>query len=247
MKNSFLMLILVINFANAQNSKVLSGKIIVKDGSPSGVLVLNLVTEKETLSNFEGQFKIEGKVDDLLVFQNSNLEYQRKSIDEADFEKGFMVVEMVKKNIQLDEIKIFNYSRMNAVSMGILSTPAKTYTPAQRKLKTATSLDPSFNIGSMAGFGMSLDPLFNAISGRTKMLKKFVAIESVQLRVQRLQNWFSNDYLINDLKINENLLKGFLFYASEDAQVINGLRSKNQFLTSFALIDVAKRYNALQK
>ena len=247
MKNSFLMLILVINFANAQNSKVLSGKIIVKDGSPSGVLVLNLVTEKETLSNFEGQFKIEGKVDDLLVFQNSNLEYQRKSIDEADFEKGFMVVEMTKKNIQLDEIKIFNYSRMNAVSMGILATAAKTYTPAKRKLKTATSLDPSFNIGTMAGFSMSLDPLLNAITGRTKMLKKFVAIESVQLRVVRLEHWFSNDYLINDLKINENLLKGFLFYASEDAQVINGLRSKNQFLTSFALIDVAKRYNEMQK
>lgn len=247
MKNSFLMLILVINFANAQNSKVLSGKIIVKDGSPSGVLVLNLVTEKETLSNFEGQFKIEGKVDDLLVFQISNLEYQRKSIDEVDFEKGFMVVEMTKKNIQLDEIKIFNYSRMNAVSMGILATAAKTYTPAQRKLKTATSLDPSFNIGTMAGFSMSLDPLLNAITGRTKMLKKFVAIESVQLRVVRLEHWFSNDYLINDLKINENLLKGFLFYASEDAQVINGLRSKNQFLTSFALIDVAKRYNEMQK
>ena len=94
---------------------------------------------------------------------------------------------------------------------------------------------------------MSLDPLFNAITGRTKMLKKFVAIESVQLRVKRLENWFSTAYLINDLSINENLVKGFLFYAAEDAKVIDGLRNKNQFLTSFALIDVAKRYNALQK
>lgn len=247
MKNNFLVLVLVINFANAQTSKLLSGKIVVKDGNRNGVLVLNLVTEKEAISDFNGNFKIEAKVDDLLVFQNSNLEYLRKSIDETDFENEFIIVEMTKKNIQLDEIKIFNYSRMNAVSMGILSAPAKIYTPAQRKLKTATSLDPYFNAGSMAGFGMSLDPFFNAITGRTKMLKKFVAIESVQLRVQRLEQWFSDDYLINVLKINEKLLKGFLFYASEDARVIAGLRNKNQFLTSFALIDVAKHYNALQE
>ena len=247
MKNSFLIFVLVINFANAQTSKLLSGKIVVKDGNRNGVLVLNLVTEKETISDFNGNFTIEAKVDDLLVFQNSYLEYLRISIDEADYEKGIIIVEMIKKNIQLDEIKIFNYSRINAVSMGILSKPAKVYTPAQRKLKTANSLDPYFNVGSMAGFGMSLDPLFNAITGRTKMLKKFVAIESVQLRVKRLENWFSTAYLINDLSINENLVKGFLFYAAEDAKVIDGLRNKNQFLTSFTLIDVAKRYNALQK
>jgi hypothetical protein len=99
----------------------------------------------------------------------------------------------------------------------------------------------------MAGFGLSLDPLLNAISGRTKMLKKFVAVERVGLRVQRLETWFDNDYLLQNLKIREDLLMGFLFYAAEDAKVIEGLNNKNKFLTSFALIEVAQKFNSFQK
>lgn len=245
MKNNFLIAIFVLLLTTTFAQKSIQGKIVVKDGISSGILVLNLVSEKETISKIDGTFSIEVKIDDLLVFQSESLEYYRKSIDEDDFKNGYINIEMIKKPIQLEEIKIFNYSRINAVSMGILSKPAKSYTPAERKLKTATSFDPQFNIGTMAGFGLSLDPIFNAISGRTKMLKRFVAVEKVQLRIKRLENWFSNEYFINNLQIKETNLKSFVFYAAEDQKVINGIALKNKIRTSFALIETAKQYNAI--
>ena len=244
----FLIVILLLKLnVYAQNSKKIAGKIIVKEGFISNVLVLNLKTEQETKSDANGSFTIDAQLDDLIVFQSGSLEYLRHSIDNTDFEKEFFEITMTAKPIQLEEVKIFDYSGINAVSMGILSRPAKVYTPAERKLQTATRLYPSLYAGAIAGGSIGLDPLINAITGRTKMLKKFVAMESVQIRVSKLQNWFSDEYAMQTLKISEFRVKGFWFYAAEDAAIIEALQLKNKFLASFALGQVAEKYNSFQK
>ena len=230
----------------AQTSKKITGKIIVKEGFISDVLVLNLKTEQETKSDANGNFTIDAQVDDLIVFQAESLEYLRKSIDETDFEKGFFEIKMTTKPIELQELKIKDFSGINAVSMGILSRPAKVYTNAERKLRTASKTDLELDAGMWAGASLGLDPFFNKISGRTKMLKKFVAMESVQLRVVKLQNWFPDEYVIQSLKVNENKVRGFWFYAAEDADIIEALKLKNKFLTAFALTKVAEKYNSFQ-
>ena len=247
MKTKFFFWLLVFQLSIGQSPKILNGKISVNGGSPAGVLVLNLVTEKETISNFEGKFSIEASPDDLLVFQSNRLEYARKSIDPDDFARGNIQVYLQAKPIELEEIKIFNFSRINAVSMGILSKPAKIYTPAQRKLKTATDLNASFSAGNFPGVSLSLDPLINAITGRTKMLKKYVAIEMVQLRVVQLQKWFSNEYLVDNFKLKEDQLSSFLWYAAEDDQVGKAMNLKNKFLVSFELMKIAENFKNLQK
>ena len=77
---------------------------------------------------------------------------------------------MTSKITQLDEVKV-QKSNIDAVSLGILTKPGKVYTPAERRLKTATGLYASANAGTMMGGSVGLDPLINWISGRTALLK----------------------------------------------------------------------------
>jgi hypothetical protein len=219
--------------AFAQITKLLSGKIIVTDGNPKGVLILNLNSEKETKSDFNGNFTIEAKSEDLLVFQSENLEYLRKSIEDIDVKKGNFTVKMTVKNNQLDEIKIFTYPNINALSLGILTKPAKTYTLAERRLYNATS-----------GGGVML--LMNALNGKTKMLKRYVAFEKIETRTATLIEMFESNFYIKTLSIPEGLVGRFIVFAAEEEAVIKAMRTKNKFLISFELVKVAQKFNKLQ-
>ncbi len=219
-----------------QSEKKIAGQIVCKDVVAQGIRVLNLNTEKEAVSDFEGKFSIMAKPDDLLVFSSNNFDYMRKVIDDGDYRNGAITVTVTPKINQLEEVKINNNPNINAVSLGILSKPAKTYTPAERKLYTATT-----------GNGLvSFDAILNGISGRTKMLKKYVAFEKKQLQVEKIANMFSDEYYVKQLKIDESLIRGFLYYAVEDEKVVEALSQKNKFLVSFALVKVAENFNKLQ-
>ncbi len=247
-KSIFLTALVFCTAANvfSQPEKNIIGKIICAEMIPQGIKILNLVSEKETVSDLQGKFIIMAKPDDLLVFSSNNFDYMRKIVDDDDYKNGTITVTVTPKITQLEEVQINTYPNINAVSLGILSKPAKSYTPAERKLRTASKMYPVLGVGTMMGFSMGLDPVFNAISGRTKMLKKFVISEKAQLKVEKIANMFSDEYYINQLKIKENLVRGFLYYAIEDKDVAEALSQKNKFLVSFALVKVAENFNKLQ-
>src|SRR5436190_12533757 len=106
-KTIFLIILsLLSQFAFCQNEKWIHGKIIVKDATPKGVHIINLVNEKETVSDIRGEFDIEAKIDDLLIFPSDNLDYQRKIIEKEDYNRASITIEMTSKTIQLDEVTI---------------------------------------------------------------------------------------------------------------------------------------------
>lgn len=247
-KNNLLTVVLMLISVGifAQQEKLIEGQIVVKGATSDGIIVLNLVTEKETKTDNDGFFKIAVKPDDLLVFSAVNLDGQRKLIDERDYEKGKIIIEMSAKVEQLREVEVINYSKINAVSLGILSHPAKRYTPAERRLKTATSLDPRANAGMMMGGSVSIDPLLNWISGRTKLLKSELKVERKEFALQKLDDLFDTEFYTQHLKIPEDKIGAFRYYCIEDPEFIETLDSKNKMMSKFVIGMLAIQFNALQ-
>lgn len=221
-----------------QSEKIILGRIVVKNAAPGGVHIINLVNEKEVISNEKGEFKILAKVDDLLVFSSLTLDYQRKIIEIKDYNSGFITMEMTSKINQLDEVEIINYNYLNAVNLGILTKKPKVYTPAERKLKAATASE-------FTGLSMSFDPLLNAISGRTKQLKKELQIERKEFAILKIADLFPNEYLVQKLKIPKDYLKGFQYYCVENKDFISVLKSKNKTLIAFKMSELAAEYKNL--
>ena len=228
-----------------QSEKLISGKIVVKNATPSGVHIINLVNEKEVISDEKGEFKILAKVDDLLVFSSVNLDYQRKIIETNDFSNGFFTMEMTSKINQLDEVEVVYYEKINAVDLGILPKKASEYTPAERRLKTATSLDPTLSIGNMAGGSISLDPLINAISGRTKQLKRELEIERKEFAIKKLTNLYSDEFFVKRMKIAKENVNGFKFFCVENEDFRNTLKSKNKTLLILKMSELSIQYNKI--
>jgi hypothetical protein len=57
-------------FGQMAGEKLLHGKIVVESGHIDGVTIVNLVNEKTTVSDGNGEFFILAKAEDLLVFSS---------------------------------------------------------------------------------------------------------------------------------------------------------------------------------
>lgn len=233
----------VTQFVFSQDEKLFYGKIVVNDATPQGVHIINLMNEKETVSDSKGAFSILAKPDDLLVFSAIHLDYMRKIIEINDYNSAVLMIEMTSKVNQLDEVVVVDYSHLNAESLGI-TNGVKTYTPAERKLKTAGDFKP-IHLLSLLGGSLDVDPILNAINGRTKRLKEEIKIEKKEMYLSKLEEIFEADFYTEKLKIHSDYVDGFKYYILENTDFIAVLNKNNETELSFLMSRLSVEYNNL--
>jgi hypothetical protein len=165
-------------------------------------------------------------------------------LQQADIDKNILNIEIRAAIIELDEVVIQRYDHINAVSLGIVSKNQKTYTPAERKLRTAGEFKPIMLLGLIGG-SMALNPLINKINGRTKRRKKEVLLEKKELNLKYLGLTFEDDYFVNHLKIPLEYVEVFKYYAVENEKIAIILKSKNKLTTELLLGELAIKYNEI--
>ncbi len=212
-----------------RNEKLIQGIIAADDALLSGIDVVNLGNEKVTVTNSKGEFSILAKADDILVFSSKSLEMRRVLIDEDDLKSGTITVNMYPKINELDEV-IVKKSPIEGVS---IIPGQKQYTPAERKLRTATT-------------GI-LDVPLNWMSGRTAMLKKEVVVERKERLLDKVGILYEDKYYIETLKIPEIYIDDFQRYIIEDKEFTAALKVKNRTMMLFLISKLAVNYNAIPK
>ena len=98
------LLLFQLTFGQAIVEKMIHGKIVVASGTIEGVNIVNLVNEKSTTSDSNGDFFILAKAEDLLVFSSVNLEYHRKIIEDDDLKREVVIIKMTSKTTELKEV-----------------------------------------------------------------------------------------------------------------------------------------------
>ncbi|SCY71456.1 hypothetical protein [Flavobacterium caeni] len=233
-KNNILLiaLLLVAQWAFSQTAEpTFYGKIVVDSASVENINVLNSRTQKATVTNAKGEFSMGVKIGDLLILSSFNLETKRKFVRAEDLRGELILLKMTLLANELDEVKV-QQSEITAESLRI-PTATKHYTPAERKVRTATT-------------GL-LDPLFNKLSGRTRMLKKQVLVEKNEKLLLKLDGLYEDKYYTDVLKIPNDYIGGFQYYIVEDPDFARALVDKNKTLTMFYIKKLAVDYVDLIK
>jgi hypothetical protein len=218
----------------------IKGKVVMKEQSAEGIHVLNLVSEKATITNEKGEFSIEANEDDLLVFSAVHLNYWRKSISDNDIKNGFIEVEMTVKEQKLEEVVVTEYTKINAQDLGIINYKPKEYTPAERKLRP-TKMTKTDWIGVLTG-KIPLDPLLYWVTGRTKILKGELEIEKKELLLKKLNEWYENEFYTNQLNIPEEYREGFKVFTIYDEEFINYLNANDTVNGSLCISKLANEF-----
>ena len=150
-----------------------------------------------------------------------NSQFQKRAKSKTDT-LSFLIPQ---NTIQLNEVKIRPNSEINAYSLGIIPKPVKTPTQYERQLLTAGDFKPIHLLGLLGG-SLQVDPIINAISGRTKRLKKYVAIEKQQKYQEYLNDNFQ-EYFTEQLKIDSQDIGSFIIHLCEDKKVMNLIATKS--------------------
>ncbi|WP_235832320.1 carboxypeptidase-like regulatory domain-containing protein [Flavobacterium zhairuonense] len=208
--------------------KEMLGQIFEQSTSVDGVNIVNNTTQVSTISDANGMFSIAVKEGDVLVFSSVNLDPLKHRITAEDLNLDKIQIKMSAKEIELKEVVVNENPSITTENLGIVPHGQKTYTPAERKVYTATST--------------SIDKLLNKISGRTAMLKKEVVIEKKEMLFRKLEYLFEENYYTDRLKIPVDDIKGFQLFCVDDAQFAVSLNTKNKTMSMFLITDLARKY-----
>tara|TARA_R110002126_G_scaffold171312_1_gene320112 strand:+ start:1448 stop:2134 length:687 start_codon:yes stop_codon:yes gene_type:complete len=191
------------------------------DGDVAATHVLNLTSQRATITDENGFFTIPVQMLDTLEF--SAIQYKKKIVvvSTAILDSKFISVGLEDALTELDEVTVTPYSLSGnlladlstldldpivaASTLGLPNAYVKIPTKAERELSAAT-----------ASLGMSFDPLINAITGRTKMLKKRVERNKLYDRTERVREFYEDSVYLKQLLIPIDKIDDFLYYCEVD-------------------------------
>lgn len=229
--NTFLVLLLFIfqiSFGQNANTKEILGQVSEESSSVEKVNIINNTTQVTTVSDADGMFSMKVKEGDVLVFSAINLEPLRYRITAEDLTSNLLRIKMKVKEIQLKEVIVNENANITAENLGIIPQGQKKYTPAERKIYTATST--------------SVDKLLNGISGRTAMLKKEAKVEKKEMLFRKMEYLFDEVYYTDRLKIPLEDIKGFQLYCVDNSEFAVSLDTKNKTMSMFLITGLAQEY-----
>lgn len=237
MKNNYLFILIMLSqvvFSQKNDNKKMYGKITANKALVEDVEVVNFSNATMARSNAKGEFVIYAKTGDVLILSGTNLEHKRKTITRDEFNAGTLEIVMQSKVTELDEVVVDKNEAFSVVK------PEKVYTPAERKLRTASK-----PVELIQGLGISNDALLNFFSGKTKMLKKGVQVEREIARLEKIDGYFDENYYVENLEIPKDYVNGFKYYIVGDEEFSKALDVNNKVSMEASIIKLAEKYKAL--
>lgn len=206
------LLTLLVSVTTFAQTKTVLGKVVAKTRDLEGIFVKNITTNKSTYTQKGGYFSIEANPNDTLLFSAVHLVGRDKVLTKVDMNKALVFVPMEFFENVLDEVVINRKVDSETLGFG----KVKRYTPAQRNLHRATS---------SGGGILPVDAIVNAISGRTKMLKKALELEAEQQLVLQILNKFPEEYYTNKLKIPAQYHMAFGYFMLQDPIILTSFQN----------------------
>lgn len=237
-----LVLIILLSFVcwgvNAQEySTELKGRVYSADADVAATHVSNISSNRGAITNATGFFTISVQLNDTLVF--SAVQYKRKEV--------VVTIEVLKIDVfnvllepsltELDEVVVTPYNLsgdlkrdinkikvgpiVTASTLGLPNAYVKVKTQNERRLFEAdngkfikigfdsTSFDPVFYI--------NLNKILNRVTGRTKVLKKYVAIDKEIALLQKVKQFYPDSVFVQDLKIPKTKINDFMNFCEVDS------------------------------
>lgn len=240
-------------YAQQQGETRLTGKVMQEGRPVPDVHIMNVSRELATISDEAGAFTILARTGDTLYFSAVQLKRKTLTVTEAMLMSLEILVPLEEFVNELDEVVVRPYNLSGDISRDIARMPAeqvyvaatlglpnayaKPLTQAERMLFEATS-----------GSGLvPLNPILNAISGRTGRLKKILAAERRENRTQRIRNYYPDSLFTGELRIPSDKIDDFMYFCEADSLFNPLAESQDRLRIWEFLIEKGEEYHRNNK
>ena len=209
------------------------------DNGVEGVFVINKTAGTEVKTDYKGNFDLTAKIGDKIIVYSTKTIVREFTLNADSFKVSPYVISVNFKATELDEVVINKYNNVDVESLGIVPKGQKQRTVAERRVYTAGT----FTLGTV----ISVDPIINAITGRTKMLKKALETERQEGSISLLQGLYTDNEIMTNYNIPQEQVGGFIYYLAENKEFAAAMKSKNKTYLDFLMAELSKKYLKLQQ
>jgi len=246
----------VIAFVLHGQSAKITGR-VSSNTDVENVHVINKTQQIFTITNKDGLFTIEAKLNDTISFSSVQHQFKEIVVNQEIFLSKVVYVVLQEQINELDEVvvgkvltgnllldieNVKGKAPINFFDVGIPGYTGKIATQSERRLSQAGEFKPKQLLGVLAG-GVSLDPIINTISGRTKMLKNRVEVEEREALMRSIKSRLSKDFFASN-PLADDLKMDFFYFCADDKNFIQHCKNQTDFKILIFLRMKYKQYQA---
>lgn len=245
MKNNllafFLLLTTVSLFAQENDRTLLRGTVIYRDINVPNLDVINVTAEDATLTDKDGDFEINVKIGDQLVFTSFNYQIKIVFITEDILKKNRLVVDVNEKVTELDEVVVSPEDQEKFVELK--NEEFKEVEYEIDRTTTVTNIAQSQIERGMEN-GINFVNIFKALNKSKK--KKDPNAKVPEIKLSRvLRQVYEDDFFVKDLGIPQDKIDNFLQYCDDKIPSQTLLKKSNEFQLIDFLVTHSKEYKKL--
>lgn len=216
--------------------------------------IQNITSERATITDFEGHFSIRVSKGDTLVFSAVQFKRKQVPISQSLMDSPFIQITMEEFVNELKEVTVqpFGLSGdiakdltglqlekdVSAEALGLPNAEVKIITQSERKLQEASKGMYSLR----APLAININPIINAITGRTKMLKNRVAVDKKYAQTQAVQESVEDSLFLKELHIPKEKVADFMYFCEVDEEFQQLVVQEDQLKLWSYLLERSKLY-----
>ncbi len=240
MKVKLSLLVIILSFFEtfSQTGRQVSGKIISNEITVKSVDIINLNTKKNTTSDKNGNFIIEATVNEMLYFISDDYDDLKVKITHENVNKN-LIINLIKKPIEIEEVKIDNKLKFNNVSSYNDIKTAKIEKDATAPKVVGVYTGEIVNGIDFVQIGKSI---WKLIKGK----KKTPTTQEEDIDYQEfIETVFNEEFFIKTLQLKSDQVQLFLDYCLTDEKFLEKISKKNKFEMMNALISKNEEYKKI--
>lgn len=204
----FLQFFILLNMNLAQGQINLMGKVSCDNIPVEKIEIINLTSEKSAISDSDGNFAISAKAEDLLVIVSKKYEYKRVFLEQELIDKNNIIIQLIPKPIELQEVVITKFSLSN-----IKYDNSSFYQAYLEKVAKTPKI-----IGVYDGkIENGVDIIGLLVMGYNILMKPNRNIPTKKIYFQDIiKNKFKDDFFVKKLNLNPNHIGLFIEFCDAD-------------------------------
>ncbi|WP_395044704.1 hypothetical protein [Flavobacterium sp.] len=239
LKSSFLIIILSFFHSFSQTGRQVYGKIVSNELALQSIDVVNLSTKKSATSDKNGVFNIEATINETLYFISKDYHDIKIKITHENLNKK-LIINLIKKPIEIEEVKIDNKLKFNSVANYNDIKIAKIEKDLTKAKVIGVYTGEMVNAIDFVQIGKSI---WKLLKGKKK---KPISIEEEIDYQKFIESVFNEDFFVKSLHLNPDQINPFLDYVLTDKSVLEVISKKNKFEMMNVLIIKNKEFVKLK-
>ena len=235
-------LLIAINFSYSQDDyrTWIKGKVLYKNVNVNSANVINNTSQQATTTNEEGEFEIEVKLNDKLIFSSVQYQIRELNITKEILQKNRIVIDVNEKVTELDQVVVTPDDKEKFLDLKEEEFKRFDYT-----FDKSTRVSNVINEQGKLQDGINFINLFKLIRENLKQNKEEENVVSSYKPSNLIREFYDDIFFTSNLNIPKEKIEEFLIFCDDNFPSRILLKKDNEFELIDFLVKQSEKYQKI--